>query len=168
MGPEVRITSRRDGVCKKNAYNFCGSIIHEGDVSNTQVSYRFHLSDPVRFQKRIKVTMETGHGNHLRDDWSTTAYWYQTLPGPKLNILPVEKRLPRRPIMSGEAVPEPSFTDMNETQQKVAKQRSDRYEIYLKDRQTWLDRRAADSQQRAIKNVEIAKEIRKRWLMAQN
>lgn len=80
---------------QKNAYPFCGSIIHEDDLPNNQVSYRFHLADPVRFNKRIKVTLESGHANHLRDDWSTTAYWYQTLPGPKLTILPVEHNVYR-------------------------------------------------------------------------
>ncbi|KAK9481946.1 hypothetical protein V1527DRAFT_522355 [Lipomyces starkeyi] len=82
---------------QKNQFRFCGTIIHEEDVPNYQVSYRWQLPDPVRFNKKIKVTTESGHANHLRDDWSTTAYWYQTLPGPKLDILPVEQRLPRRP-----------------------------------------------------------------------
>lgn len=149
---------------QKNAYNFCGSIIHEGDVPNTQVSYRWHLPDPVRFDKKIKVTMETGHGNHLRDDWSTTAYWYQTLPGPKLEILPVEKRLPRRPVMSGNPVEEPKIEDMPEPQKSKAIERETRFKEYLEDRKGWVDRRASDSQERAVKNVEIAKEIRARWL----
>ena len=56
-----------------------------------------HMSDPVRFGKKIKVTLESGHANQLRDDWSTTAYWYQTLPGPKLKNLPIANRLPRKP-----------------------------------------------------------------------
>ncbi|BEJ14238.1 hypothetical protein CspHIS471_0400050 [Cutaneotrichosporon sp. HIS471] len=149
---------------QKNAYSFCGSIIHEGDVPNTQVSYRWHLPDPVRFEKKIKVTMETGHGNHLRDDWSTTAYWYQTLPGPKLEILPVEQRLPRRPVMSGSAVEEPKIEDMPEPHKSKAIDREARFKEYLEDRKGWVDRRAADSQERAVKNVEIAKDIRARWL----
>lgn len=56
-----------------------------------------HLTDPVRFGKKIKVTLESGHANHPRDDRSTTAHWYRTLPGPKLEILPVASRLPRKP-----------------------------------------------------------------------
>ena len=58
---------------QKNAFPFAGSIIHEGEMPPYQVSYRWHLADPVRFNKKIKVTMEHGHANHLSDDWSSTA-----------------------------------------------------------------------------------------------
>src|SRR5207253_9077442 len=83
-----------------------GSIIHEADVPGYSVNYRFHVVDPVRFSERIKVTIEHGHGNHLSDDWASTAYWYQTLPSPTARILPVEQRLPTRPI--DQPVPAPS------------------------------------------------------------
>ena len=53
------------------------------------------FKDPVTFDKSIKVTIEHGHANHRSDDWSTTAYWYQTEPHkPFEPILPVEERLP--------------------------------------------------------------------------
>lgn len=58
---------------QKNAFPFAGSIIHEKEMPPYQVSYRWHLPDPVRFNKRIKVTMEHGDANHLSDDWSSTA-----------------------------------------------------------------------------------------------
>jgi len=58
--------------------------------------YRYHILDPVYFNKSIRVTIEHGHANHRSDDFSSTAYWYQEEPhrpfGP---VLPVEKRLPR-------------------------------------------------------------------------
>ena len=54
-----------------NAYLFNGTIVHEEDVPGFHHSYRFHLVDPIRFEKRIKVTFEHGHGNHLSDDWSS-------------------------------------------------------------------------------------------------
>src|SRR3954454_10929988 len=81
---------------QRNAFPFNGTIVHEDDAPGYQVSYRFHLADPVRFEERIRVTMEHGHANHLADDWASTAYWYQTLPGPRLSIPPVGERLPRR------------------------------------------------------------------------
>ncbi|BEI83412.1 hypothetical protein CcaverHIS002_0400160 [Cutaneotrichosporon cavernicola] len=43
-------------------------------------------------------------------------------------------------------------------------ERDARFKEYLEDRKGWVDRRAADSQERAVKNVEIAKDIRARWL----
>jgi len=58
--------------------------------------YRFHVEDPIRFERSIRVTIETGHNNTLANDYSSTAYWYQldrTLPLPPLP--PVELRLPR-------------------------------------------------------------------------
>lgn len=42
--------------------------------------YRFHILDPIMFDRHIRVTFEHGHNNNRSDDWSTTAYWYQTEP----------------------------------------------------------------------------------------
>jgi len=83
---------------QRNAYQFNGTIVHEEDVPGFHHSYRFHLVDPIRFQQRIRVTFEHGHANHLSDDWSSTAYWYQTLPSPVLSVPDVEQRLPLRPV----------------------------------------------------------------------
>jgi Protein of unknown function (DUF2961) len=59
--------------------------------------YRFHIEDPVRFQRSIKVTIEHGHANDQGNDYSSVAYWYQTHPHRPLPDLPsVEERLPRR------------------------------------------------------------------------
>lgn len=57
---------------------------------------RFHIEDPIRFEKSIRVKIETGHDNVLASDYSSTAYWYQsgrTKPLPPLAA--VESRLPR-------------------------------------------------------------------------
>lgn len=82
---------------QKNQFPFFGSILHESDFAGYQVSYRFHIADPVYFSKSIRVTIEHGHANHLSDDWSSTAYWYQNLPCKPLSILPVDQRLPIKP-----------------------------------------------------------------------
>jgi hypothetical protein len=71
-----------------NAFLTNGSALHESIIPGYQVSYRFHLTDPIHFAERISVTLEHGHANHLSDDWSSTAYWYQTLPSPVRTILP--------------------------------------------------------------------------------
>lgn len=58
--------------------------------------YRFHIEDPIPFEKSIKVTMEHGHANHRSDNWFTVAYWYQTEPHGAFPALPpVNDRLPR-------------------------------------------------------------------------
>lgn len=153
---------------QKNAFSFAGSIIHEDDVPNTQVSYRWHLPDPIRFSKKLKVTLESGHANHLRDDWSTTAYWYQTLPGPKLSLLPLKERLVRRPITPQDDIPGPDLSRLDATQKAMVEQQEKRYKEYLDDRQVWIDRRAQDSKDRSKKNAEHAAEIRTRWLSGLN
>lgn len=56
--------------------------------------YRYHIQDPIMFEKSIKVTIEHGHNNHRSDDWSTTAYWYQTEPHKPFDLPKVEDRLP--------------------------------------------------------------------------
>jgi hypothetical protein len=82
---------------QNHGYLYGGSSLHAQDVPGYTVAYRFHVVDPIRFTSRIRVTIEHGHGNHLSDDWSSTAYWYQLPPSPEATILPVSRRLPNRP-----------------------------------------------------------------------
>lgn len=149
---------------QKNAFPFCGTIIHEDDVPNTQVSYRWHLTDPIRFNKKIKVTMEHGHGNHLSDDWATTAYWYQTLPSPKLTILPMKQRLVRRPQLPAIELKKPPTDRLTDVQRKMHEQHEQRYKKFLEERKEWIDRRAANTRIYEKANIEHAKQIRQRYL----
>jgi len=73
------------------------SPTHSKNWSGKISYYRFHIQDPIYFQKSIKVTIEHGHANHRSDDYSSTAYWYQTEPHKKFQPLPpVELRRPRK------------------------------------------------------------------------
>ena len=57
--------------------------------------YRYHIQDPVMFEKSIRVTLEHGHDNRRSDDWSSTAYWYQTEPHRPFRAFPGrEERMP--------------------------------------------------------------------------
>jgi hypothetical protein len=59
--------------------------------------YRFHIEDPIRFNKSIRATIEHGHANNQGNDYSSVAYWYQLEPHKPLPELPpVKERLPRR------------------------------------------------------------------------
>ena len=59
-------------------------------------TYRYHIEDPIYFEKSIQVTIEHGHANNLTNDYASTAYWYQTEPHkPFPTLLPVAQRLPR-------------------------------------------------------------------------
>ncbi len=61
--------------------------------------YRWHVMDPIRFEKDLKVTVQAlgwgynGRWLHMQDDVASVAYWYQTLPAPKLRPLPDRERL---------------------------------------------------------------------------
>lgn len=78
-----------------------GSSIFEGKTTVCpwaegayQTSYIFHLENPVRFQKEIKVTIEHGHGNHLANEMSSVAYWFADKPARAIEPPSVEKRMP--------------------------------------------------------------------------
>jgi hypothetical protein len=77
-----------------NAFMRNGSSIHESNTNGYQSSYVHHLENPVRFQKEIKVTIEHGHGNHLSNEMSSVAYWYQNEPHKPFGIVPVQQRKP--------------------------------------------------------------------------
>lgn len=85
-----------------NAFLRNGSSIHERNTNGYQTSYVHHLENPIRFQKEIKVTIEHGHGNHLANEMSSVAYWYQLEPHMKFGILPVKKRKPVKRMNDGE------------------------------------------------------------------
>jgi len=56
--------------------------------------YRWHILDPVRFEKDLKVTMQAlgwkseGRYLHLKDDLSSVAFWYQAEPHAAFPKLP--------------------------------------------------------------------------------
>lgn len=63
--------------------------------------YRWHIEDPIVFQRQIRVSIEHGHANRRSDDISSVAFWYQSEPHKPFEPLPaVKDRLPasRRPF----------------------------------------------------------------------
>ncbi|NLZ04533.1 MAG: DUF2961 domain-containing protein [Phycisphaerae bacterium] len=61
--------------------------------------YRWHIMDPVRFERDLKVTMQAlgwqseGRYLPLQDDISSVVYWYQTEPHAPFPELPAKKEL---------------------------------------------------------------------------
>ncbi|MBN1465637.1 DUF2961 domain-containing protein [candidate division KSB1 bacterium] len=55
-----------------------------GWMGRTHV-YRFHIADPIYFDRSLRVTIEHGHNNCLTLDLASVAYWYQQ---PPLSALP--------------------------------------------------------------------------------
>ncbi len=64
------------------------------DVIQRFGMYRWHIADPIRFEKDLKVTIQAlgwradGRYLPLQDDISSTAFWYQTEPHAKFPPLP--------------------------------------------------------------------------------
>lgn len=88
--------------CPRTEYcaPYHGLTVYSGNSdwpwSGKNSMYRFHIEDPIRFQKSIRVTIEHGHANKLSNDYSSTAYWYQTEPHkPFPQLLSVEMRISR-------------------------------------------------------------------------
>lgn len=79
---------------QRNAFLRNGSSIFEEDTHGYQTSYVFHLENPVRFQKEVKVTIEHGHGNHLANEMASVAYWYAATPTKPLDPPSVGQRQP--------------------------------------------------------------------------
>ncbi len=61
-----------------------------GPKDNKMTAYRFHVPDPVRFEKSIRATLRC-HGwdvGDRQDDYSSVALWYQTEPHAPFPPLP--------------------------------------------------------------------------------
>lgn len=134
---------------QKNAFPFYGSIIHESDMPGYQVSYRFHITDPVRFNQSLKVTMEHGHANHLADDWSSTAYWYQTQPAKNITIQPVEERLP---IIASIPTYKTKGVTLNAEMTKAHENYEKRFESYMATRQQVLREKETKARRESAEN----------------
>lgn len=61
--------------------------------------YRWHITDPIRFEKDLKVTLQalgwrdTGTYLPLQDDIASTVFWYQTEPHTTFPKLPAKEQL---------------------------------------------------------------------------
>ncbi|RKY87884.1 hypothetical protein DRQ09_03730 [candidate division KSB1 bacterium] len=101
--PSLHGTGTEDYFCnawgmQDERYLFSGASLFNKKHRNWEGKwsiYRFHILDPIPFEKSIKVTIEHGHANNRNDDYSSVAYWYQSEPHKKFpELLPVELRLP--------------------------------------------------------------------------
>jgi len=66
--------------------------------------YRWHITDPVRFEEDLKVTMQAlgwqdgGRYLPLEDDIASTVFWYQTEPHTAFPKLPSKEELQIKPL----------------------------------------------------------------------
>jgi hypothetical protein len=78
-------------------YAGLSQVIRPNGVYDSQTRfgmYRWHLTDPVRFERELRVTIQAlgwrsgGRYLPLQDDIASVAYWYQTLPARPFPRLP--------------------------------------------------------------------------------
>ena len=85
--------------CKKYSAPYHGTIKTGGFNWRGKITYyRYHIEDPIYFNKRINVTIEHGYDNHRSDDWSSTAYWYQKEPHDHILFPNLLERKDRNPL----------------------------------------------------------------------
>ena len=61
--------------------------------------YHFHIADPIRFENKFRMTLDNmGWTGPRYDDYTSVAYWYQTLPSAPLMPLPTDAEMRRRPV----------------------------------------------------------------------
>jgi len=83
-------------------YSGLAQVIRPDGLYNSQTRfglYRWHITDPIRFDKDIRVTIQAlgwrdgGRYLPLKDDISSVAYWYQTEPHNPFPKLPSKDEL---------------------------------------------------------------------------
>lgn len=52
-------------------------LAERADWAGFSSLYRFHIDDPIPFERSLRATIEQGHANDRADDYSSVAYWYQ-------------------------------------------------------------------------------------------
>ena len=86
-------------------YNGAPYIVDAETTGGRICLYRWHVDNPVRFQKSLRMTIEHGHGNSRSDSYYTVAFWYQTEPHSAFPALPpVASRYPRLYQVGGPGV----------------------------------------------------------------
>ena len=107
---------------------------------------------------RSTVSSAVKIANHLSDDWSSTAYWYQTLPTEdEITILPVEERLPNVPKLPERNLKMPELTE----ELKAARQSWEkRWEEYAPAREEQFRIKEKKARRESRLNTEFAKKLR--------
>jgi D-arabinan exo alpha-(1,3)/(1,5)-arabinofuranosidase (non-reducing end) len=61
--------------------------------------YRFHIDDPIYFDKSLLFTIEHGHNNYLTLEMASVAYWYLDAPS-KLDPIPDKEHRKLKPVIN--------------------------------------------------------------------
>jgi hypothetical protein len=82
--------------CSLSDREYKGADLQEEVILGTFVStYRWHLPDPIAWQKQARITIQQIRGSTTQhrvietsDDWSCATFWYEPLPSAPLPAMP--------------------------------------------------------------------------------
>ena len=103
--PNLHGTGSEDYLCHAWGMQRTNSLYHgqhwfDDSFDNNHIHgkvcvFKHHLTSPIPFTKKLRISIEHGHANDQANDISSVAYWYQDEPHTKfVEMLPWEKRLP--------------------------------------------------------------------------
>lgn len=116
---------------------------------------------PIHFKKHIQISMEHGHANHLSDDWSCTAYWYQAAPVTSVTIQPVEERIPLKRTFD---IPKPAHqVELTPEMQEAYRSRNERMEKFKVEKAEQIRLNAARTAPSETGNKELAHKVKKEF-----
>lgn len=94
-------------------------------------TYRWHIEDPIPFEKSLKFQIEHGGTNDAPGvDYTSVAYWYQTHPHPKFPPLPTN-------LMPVEGSPVPKIAGMIEGETLVSRAKTRDGNVQVQDMEPW-------------------------------
>ncbi len=71
-----------------------GNSAEQYNAQQRFLLYRFHVPDPVHFEHDFRMTLDNmGWTGPRYDDYSSVAFWYQTIPSAKLRMLPKDSEM---------------------------------------------------------------------------
>jgi hypothetical protein len=106
-GPRADDPSKKEYKVFNTPYSGLNQIIYpqgktpaDGEIAGVKFGmYRWHIMDPIRFEKDLKVTIQTlgweegGLYQPLEEDIASVAFWYQTEPHAEFPSLPAADAL---------------------------------------------------------------------------
>lgn len=70
-------------------YSGLFAVLGSDEEDQKFLLYRFHIPDPIHFEKSFRMTFDDlGWKGPRADDYTSVAYWYQSLPSAELKALP--------------------------------------------------------------------------------
>ena len=146
---------------QRNQSPYNGTIMHDGDTKGYQVSYRFHLTDPIHlksiFRSAWNMVMQiicqmTGHAQRTG---------IRQLLFTSVTIQPVEERIPLKRTFD---IPKPAHqVELTPEMQEAYRSRNERMEKFKVEKAEQIRLNAARTAPSETGNKELAHKVKKEF-----